>query len=244
LWLSLAVLKKAGAIDTARSRITSACSSAGSILRGKPSKLSGSARRRRRGIGHLIPSDTRRPRGVPQSSVGRRRQQFVQQIEPFSCQLTGRPTSDIRWAPHPASPRRFSTQSVGNRKFNKPHPADRSAALSITSSAPARIDCRTVRPSALAAFRLTASWNFVDCWTGRSAGFSPEDSARLDRLRRSPLPRLIGHSHASLRPSSAKSWRDARESHRRTDRGERGRPPHQKEMSALAFTVRMRSEGR
>jgi hypothetical protein len=44
---------------------------------------------------------------------------------------------------------------------------------SITSSARPRIVCGTVSPSALAAFRLTTSWNFVDCWTGRSAGFSP-----------------------------------------------------------------------
>ena len=30
-----------------------------------------------------------------------------------------------------------------------------------------------VRPSALAVLRLTVSSTFVDCWTGKSAGFSP-----------------------------------------------------------------------
>src|SRR6516225_8375032 len=41
---------------------------------------------------------------------------------------------------------------------------------SMTSSARARIDGGTVRPSACAVFRLTTSSNLVGCWTGRSAG--------------------------------------------------------------------------
>ena len=44
---------------------------------------------------------------------------------------------------------------------------------SMTSSARARIDGGTVRPSALAVLRLITSSNFVGCWTGRSAGLAP-----------------------------------------------------------------------
>src|SRR5690242_9349454 len=44
---------------------------------------------------------------------------------------------------------------------------------SITSSArPIRV-LGTVRPSALAVFRLMINSTLVDCWTGKSAGFSP-----------------------------------------------------------------------
>ena len=46
-------------------------------------------------------------------------------------------------------------------------------AYSITSSARARRVCGTVRPSALAVFRLMTSSNLVGCWTGRSAGLAP-----------------------------------------------------------------------
>ena len=44
---------------------------------------------------------------------------------------------------------------------------------SITSSARASSVGGTARPSALAVLRLMKSSTFVDCWTGRSAGFSP-----------------------------------------------------------------------
>src|SRR5262249_2341021 len=44
---------------------------------------------------------------------------------------------------------------------------------SITSVARSRVDVGTVRPSALAAVRLTTSANLVAACTGRSAGFSP-----------------------------------------------------------------------
>jgi len=44
---------------------------------------------------------------------------------------------------------------------------------SITSSARASSVGGTLRPSALAVFRLITSSNFVGPWTGRSAGFSP-----------------------------------------------------------------------
>src|SRR5262249_44751101 len=44
---------------------------------------------------------------------------------------------------------------------------------SITSSARARIDGGTVRPSALAVFKLITSSNRVGCSTGRSAGLAP-----------------------------------------------------------------------
>jgi hypothetical protein len=44
---------------------------------------------------------------------------------------------------------------------------------STTSSARARIEGGTVRPSALAVLRLTTSSNLVGCSTGRSAGLAP-----------------------------------------------------------------------
>jgi len=43
----------------------------------------------------------------------------------------------------------------------------------MTSSARARIDGGTVRPRALAVWRLTTSSNVVGCCTGRSAGLAP-----------------------------------------------------------------------
>src|SRR5262249_54141266 len=49
----------------------------------------------------------------------------------------------------------------------------RTLTYSTTSSASAISDGGTVRPRALAAFRLITKSNFVDCMTGRSAGFSP-----------------------------------------------------------------------
>jgi len=42
---------------------------------------------------------------------------------------------------------------------------------SITSSERASSEGGTSRPSALAVLRLRISSTFVDCWTGRSAGF-------------------------------------------------------------------------
>ena len=51
--------------------------------------------------------------------------------------------------------------------------ADIPPSHSITSSAVARSDCGTVRPSALAVLRLMTSSNLVGACTGRSAGFSP-----------------------------------------------------------------------
>src|SRR5262249_45507759 len=44
---------------------------------------------------------------------------------------------------------------------------------SITSSARARSGGGISRPSARAVLRLMISSTLVDCWTGRSAGFSP-----------------------------------------------------------------------
>jgi hypothetical protein len=44
---------------------------------------------------------------------------------------------------------------------------------SITSSASASNLSGISRPSAFAVLRLITNSNFVDCWTGRSAGFSP-----------------------------------------------------------------------
>src|SRR3984893_2147013 len=47
------------------------------------------------------------------------------------------------------------------------------AAHSMTSSARARIDGGTERPSALAVLRLITSSNVVGCCIGRSAGLAP-----------------------------------------------------------------------
>ena len=47
------------------------------------------------------------------------------------------------------------------------------ALYSTTSSTRASSAGGTARPSALAVLRLIARSNFVGCWTGRSAGFSP-----------------------------------------------------------------------
>jgi len=44
---------------------------------------------------------------------------------------------------------------------------------SITSSARTSSGGGTSSPSALAALRLISSSNFVGCWIGKSAGFSP-----------------------------------------------------------------------
>src|SRR2546423_2290336 len=44
---------------------------------------------------------------------------------------------------------------------------------SITSSARPSSGSGKVRPRVLAVFRLITNSTFVDCWTGRSAGFSP-----------------------------------------------------------------------
>src|SRR5262249_21456820 len=44
---------------------------------------------------------------------------------------------------------------------------------SITSSASASSRSGTSMPSAFAVLRLITNSNFVDCWTGKSAGFSP-----------------------------------------------------------------------
>ena len=60
----------------------------------------------------------------------------------------------------------------GSKESNRPEAAMRRP-HSITSSARARSNCGTVRPSALAVFRLMISSNLVACWTGRSAGLAP-----------------------------------------------------------------------
>src|SRR6516162_1211005 len=50
---------------------------------------------------------------------------------------------------------------------------ERTASHSITSSAVASSACGTLRPSILAVGTLMTSSNFVDCTTGKSAGFAP-----------------------------------------------------------------------
>src|SRR5262245_47296265 len=55
----------------------------------------------------------------------------------------------------------------------KPTRSCHSLVYSMTSSARARIEGGTVRPSVSAVLRLTTSSNLSGCWTGRSAGFSP-----------------------------------------------------------------------
>jgi hypothetical protein len=63
------------------------------------------------------------------------------------------------------------TRPLPNRR-SRPEAAIR-LSYSITSSARARIEGGTVRPSSLAVLRLTTSSNLVGCWTGRSAGLAP-----------------------------------------------------------------------
>src|SRR5689334_19998272 len=64
-----------------------------------------------------------------------------------------------------AEQRRQSSPGCNGHERAPPH--------SMTSSARARIDGGTVRPSALAVFRLIINSNLVGCWTGRSAGLAP-----------------------------------------------------------------------
>src|SRR5215467_12409443 len=70
--------------------------------------------------------------------------------------------------------RLLSSSRGGQRPCRNVHCADElPPSHSMTSSARARIEGGTVRPSASAVFRLTTSSNRVGCWTGRSAGFAP-----------------------------------------------------------------------
>src|SRR5882762_6475349 len=57
--------------------------------------------------------------------------------------------------------------------IRKPSQQRKSPLHSITSSARPSSESGTVRPSAFAVLRLMISSALVDCWTGRSAGFSP-----------------------------------------------------------------------
>src|SRR5262245_62913623 len=54
-------------------------------------------------------------------------------------------------------------------------------------SARARMDCGTVKPSALAVVELTISSIFVGCSTGRSAGLAPLRDRKSTRLNSSHL---------------------------------------------------------
>ena len=70
-------------------------------------------------------------------------------------------------------PRRWMAGVTGN--------GHSSTGYSITSSAWTNSNCGTVRPSALAVFRLITSSSFVGSWTGRSAGFAPASIVRHSR---------------------------------------------------------------
>jgi hypothetical protein len=69
---------------------------------------------------------------------------------------------ELMVAPRLATLLKIATPARSNARFH-----------SITSSARTKINCGTVRPSALAVLRLTTSSNFVGCWTGRSDGLTP-----------------------------------------------------------------------
>jgi hypothetical protein len=56
---------------------------------------------------------------------------------------------------------------------NRTHAARQKWSYSITSSVRPSRESGTVMPSAFAVFKLTTNWILVDCYTGRSAGFSP-----------------------------------------------------------------------
>src|SRR6516225_3163095 len=67
---------------------------------------------------------------------------------------------------------RARRERPGNRYAAKQR--DELASLhSITSSASSWIELGTSMPSARAVCKLITNWNFVDCKTGRSAGFAP-----------------------------------------------------------------------
>src|SRR6267154_350903 len=68
-----------------------------------------------------------------------------------------------------------SQHSIAGREGARPdHPINGLGGnYSITSSARLRIDGGTVRPRAVAVFRLTPSSKMADCWTGKSAGLAP-----------------------------------------------------------------------
>ena len=73
--------------------------------------------------------------------------------------------------------RHAATGAASYNQLNNPNGAractHKRAAHSITSSARARSDCGTVRPSALAVLRLMTSSILLGCWIGSSPGFSP-----------------------------------------------------------------------
>jgi hypothetical protein len=52
-------------------------------------------------------------------------------------------------------------------------PSGQAAAPPMSVMNSRRFVCRESRPIALAVLRLITNSNFVDCWTGSSAGFSP-----------------------------------------------------------------------
>ena len=98
---------------------------------------------------------------------------------------------------------------------------------SITSSA---ICCRcngTLIPSVLAVLILMTSSNFVDCWIGRSAGFSP---LRNRRRRRSDdaNPQDWLRSSLSLQPRHARGMDRSRHRLARSQRGELFAPTKEK----------------
>src|SRR5262245_22859812 len=71
----------------------------------------------------------------------------------------------LRWLLRPRCERPRRRAAEQRDKLAPPH--------SITSSARSRIAVGSSMPIALAVFRLTTSWNFVACSTGRSVGFAP-----------------------------------------------------------------------
>src|SRR5262245_15918501 len=78
--------------------------------------------------------------------------------------------------PHPLALLRARREGPNKRRCGRRAADERDelAALhSITSSARVSSVAGTSRPSAWAVLRLMNSSIFVDCWTGRSAGFSP-----------------------------------------------------------------------
>ena len=104
----------------------------------------------------------------------------------FACPATNRPVS-VLWRP-PGAHRFYGCQASGHRRVayrsqfsgpdNRAHlgkERDEFAAShhSITSSARARSVGGTAMPSVRAVWWLMTNSNFVDCITGRSAGFTP-----------------------------------------------------------------------
>src|SRR5215831_239600 len=80
---------------------------------------------------------------------------------------------ELRWEGRSESAQRERTEHLSASRPARVHDGGTRSSYWITSSARASTDGGIVSPSALAAFRLIANSNFVDCSIGSTAGFVP-----------------------------------------------------------------------